>query len=72
MNGNDMMEAVGYVAQDLILCAEAVPKTNKRTFRWKIPLIAATAAILLCGTAAAAGLLWNPPDVRLASDGVWV
>ena len=72
MNGNDMMEAVGYVAQDLILCAEAVPKTNKRTFRWKIPLIAAAVAILLCGTAAAAGLLWNPPDVRLASDGVWV
>ncbi|MBQ3708447.1 MAG: hypothetical protein II889_11145 [Clostridia bacterium] len=72
MNGNDMIEAMGYVAEDLILNTETIKKSNKRTFRWKIPVIAAAAAILLCGTAAAAGLLWNPPDVRLSSDGVTV
>ncbi|MCR4906914.1 MAG: hypothetical protein K6A33_12635 [Clostridiales bacterium] len=72
MNGNDMIEAMGYVAEDLILNTETIKKSNKRTFRRKIPLIAAVAAILLCGTAAAAGLLWNPPDVRLSSDGVTV
>ncbi len=72
MNGNDMIEAMGYVAEDLILNTETIKKSNKRTFRWKISLIAAAAAILLCGTAVAAGLLWNPPDVRLSSDGVTV
>ena len=38
MNGNDMIEAMGYVAEDLILNTETIKKSNKRTFRWKIPL----------------------------------
>ena len=70
MRGYEMLIAVGYADSDLIQKAETVAESaGRRRFKGKSVLIAAMAALLLCGTAAAAGILWNKPDVRVNEDG---
>ena len=61
MKEMDLLEAVGYVDQDLIIKTEAVQGIGKRNLRVRWAILIA-AALLLCGTAAA-GILWNKPEV---------
>ena len=64
MTGTDFLEAVGYVDQDLIIKTEAVRRSGKRNLPGRWAILIAAAALLLCGTAAAVGFLWNKPEVQ--------
>ena len=64
MKGMDLLEAVGYVDQDLIEKTETAQNNKKRNLHGRWAILIAAAALVLCGTAAA-GLLWNKPAVQV-------
>lgn len=69
MNPKNIVNALNDIDFDMIEEAEM----QKRTFILKLRgkkavLIAAAVALLLCGTAAAAGLLWMKPNVQANED----
>ncbi len=70
MRGQEMLDAVGYVGEDLILKAETAHKEKKRIPLRRALVFAAAALLLLGAAAATAGVIRNRMNVRLDPDGV--